>query len=145
MPDLETAPADLFKTFVNKLGHICDSAKGGDNVTAFAILQLGTIQYYFTSNQRDEEGYRLTSRYITDILNTLGRVRDDQIRSQLVFLRLLRMIIQFNQSRIQGYICHMRDQLDFCIRFVRGDQSDEGELSTIITVYLFSLTFGMSV
>jgi hypothetical protein len=147
MPDLETAPADVFKTFVNKLGHICDSAKGGDKVTAFAILQLGTIQYYFTSNWRDEEDYQRTSHYITDILNTLGRVRDDETYSRNgsegdlpLFLRLLRMIIRFNQSRIKGYICRMRGKLDFCIKFVQKDRSDEGELSTIIAVYLFSLT-----
>ncbi len=134
MPDLETAPADLFKTFVNKLGHICDSAKGGGKVTAFAILQLGTIRYYFTSNQRDEESYQFTARHITDILNTLGRARDDEIyspngseESLLVFRRLLRMIISFNQSRIKGYICRMRNELDFCIEFARGDLSDQGE------------------
>ena len=134
MPDLETAPADLFKTFVNKLGHICDSAKGGEKVTAFAILQLGTIQYYFTSNQRDEEGYQFTAQYITDILNTLGGARDDEIyrpngsdESLLVFGRLLRMIIGFNQSRIKGYVCRMGNELDFCTNFARGDLSDQGE------------------
>lgn len=135
VPDLETAPADVFKTFVNKLGHICDSAKGGDTVTAFAILQLGTIQYYFTSNQRDEEDYQRTSQYITDVLKELDRVRDDELFSRNagdgrlpVCLQLLRMIIRFNQSRIKGYICRMREELDFCINFVREDRSDEGKL-----------------
>ena len=144
MPDLDAAPADVFKTFVNKLGHICDSAKGGNKVTAFAILQLGTIQYYFTSNQRDGEGYQSTAQYIVDILNTLGGVRDDEIHSPNgsegglpVFKRLLRMIISFNKSRIKGYICHMRDELDFCIQFARGDQSDQGELP--LTTQLYSL------
>ncbi|KAK4148956.1 hypothetical protein C8A00DRAFT_38459 [Chaetomidium leptoderma] len=131
MSDLETAPADVFKTFVNKLGHICDNAKGGKKVTAFAILQLGTIQYYFTSNQRDEEDYRRTSSYITSILNTLDQMRDDETLSRNAsdgrLPRLLRMIIRFNQSRIKGYICRMREELDFCINFVRGDRSNEGQ------------------
>ena len=145
MPDLETAPADVFETFVNKLGHICDSAKGGEKVTAFAILQLGTIQYYFTSNQRDEEGYQLTTQYITGILNTLGGVRDDEISSLNgsegrlpVFERLLRMIIGFNKCRIKGYVCRMRNELDFCIKFARGDKSDQSEIplpSNVIAVY----------
>lgn len=142
MPGLETGAADVFRTFVNKLAHICDSAKGGDKVTAFGILQLGSIQYYFTSNRRDEEDYQRTSQYITGILNTLGRVRDAETYSRTgneaslpVFLPLLRTIIRFNQNRIRGYICHMRDNLEFCVRFVREIQSNEGSaFSPLITV-----------
>ncbi|RFU78410.1 hypothetical protein TARUN_3811 [Trichoderma arundinaceum] len=32
-------PKQLFHAFVNKLGHVCDSEKGGDTVTSFVILK----------------------------------------------------------------------------------------------------------
>jgi hypothetical protein len=143
MPELEAAPADVFKAFVNKLGHICDSAKGGDKVTSFAILQLGSVRYYFTSNRRDEEDYQRTAHYITDILNALDRARDDELLSANgrdghlpVFPQLLRMIIGFNQSRIMGYVCRLVENIDACIWFAREDGSDEGELSIITVVYV---------
>ena len=150
MPELETALADAditYKTFVNKLAHICDSAKGGHKVTAFAVLQLGTVRYYFTSNNRDEEDYQRTAHYITGVIDVLGRARDDElqihngspIEERPVFLRLLRTIIGFNQSRIKGYICHMRRNLDFCVKIVRNDKSEEGEFPQT-TKLLFSLT-----
>ncbi|KAK4442344.1 hypothetical protein QBC34DRAFT_499728 [Podospora aff. communis PSN243] len=133
MPNAENAPPDVLKGFINKLGHICDSRKGGETVTAFAILQQGTIQYCFTSNKRDEEDYQRTTHYITGILNILGEASDDEIvgsNGQLgslpVFLRLLRSIIEFNQSRIKGYISRISEALDTCIDSVERDQSNEG-------------------
>lgn len=130
----EEVPRDNYETFVNKLGHICDSAKGGDKVTAVTILQLGVIQYYFTSNHRDEEDYERTSDYITDILKTLGNAAEDEIARRppggapsAVFQGLLRKILRFNQSRIKGYIFALKKALGFCISFSRDDSSEDGE------------------
>lgn len=130
----EEVPRDNYETFVNKLGHICDSAKGGDKVTAVTILQLGVIQYYFTSNHRDEEDYERTSDYITDILKTLGNAVEDEIARRppggvpsAVFQGLLRKILRFNQSRIKGYIFALKKALGFCISFARDDSSKDGE------------------
>lgn len=145
LPELETAPPDLFKKFVNKLGHICDSAKGGDRVTAFAVMQLGSVRYYFTSNLRDEEDYQRTAYYITDVLNTLSEAYDGQLgnadgggRPSSFFLRLLRQIIRFNQSRIKGYVCRMRDNLGSCIQVARVDQSNDGNRSSGTPGYLYT-------
>lgn len=134
LDDPRAVPVDTYETFVNKLGHICDSAKGGDKVTAFAILQLGVIQYYFTSNHRDEEDYDRTSDYITDILNTLGNATNEEVDRRTpnstpsaVFQSLLQKILRFNQSRIKGYIFSMKNALEFCISFARGDSSEDGQ------------------
>ncbi|KAK0616166.1 hypothetical protein B0T14DRAFT_604530 [Immersiella caudata] len=134
MPDVETAPSNPFKSFVNKLGHICDSCKGGKTVTSFAILQHGTIQYYFTSNNRDEEDYQRTSHYVAGILEVLGKAQDDEIRGSIsrlgslpISLRLLRSIVEFNQSRIKGYIGRISETLDTCINSTRMDQTDDGK------------------
>lgn len=134
LDDPEAVPRDNYETFVNKLGHICDSAKGGDKVTSFAILQLGVIQYYFTSNHRDEEDYERTSDYITDILTTLGSATEDEVARRppngtpsAVFQSLLRKILRFNQSRIKGYIFTLKKALEFCINFASDDSSEDGE------------------
>ncbi|KAK0644662.1 hypothetical protein B0T16DRAFT_448241 [Cercophora newfieldiana] len=133
MPDIETVPTDVFKTFVNKLAHICDSAKGGEKATAFVVMQLGTIRYYFTSNKRDKEDYQRTSLYVTGILKSLGQATDDEVRSQdgndgslPIFSDILRRIIGFNQSRITGYIGRMSEKIDACIDSAQQDPSPEG-------------------
>jgi hypothetical protein len=133
LPEIETVPTNGFRAFVSKLAHICDSAKGREKATAFAVLQLGTIRYYFTSNERDEEDYQRTSHYVAGILNILGTAGDDEVRSRgendgslPIFSRLLRNIIAFNQSRIKGYIGNMVKKIDFCIDAVRRDVSAEG-------------------
>jgi len=133
LPEIETVPTDVFRAFVNKLAHICDSAKGREKATAFGVLQLGTIRYYFTSNQRDEEDYQRTSHYVAGILNILGMATDDEIQrhgenvgSLPIFSRLLRSIIAFNQSRIKGYMGRMVEKIDLCIESARGDLSPEG-------------------
>lgn len=134
MPDIETIPTDVFRAFVNKLAHICDSAKGPETPTAFTVLQLGTIRYYFTSNQRNEEDYQRTSHYVRGILNVLGRAVDEEVRSQNetdvdlpIFQHLLQRIIAFNQSRITGYIGHLSENIDFCINAIGKSLSREGK------------------
>ena len=51
----QSSEAD-FRTFVNKLAHICDYRPGGDTVTALTVLQAdgvdGKILYAFVSNSR---------------------------------------------------------------------------------------------
>ena len=143
LEDPRTVPLDVFETFVNKLGHICDSAKQGKKVTAFAVLQLGVIQFYFSSNQRDEEDYQRTSHYITDVLQTLGEASGEEIARRqentspsAVFLLLLRKIIGFNESRISGYLFRMSEILDFCISITRGDSSDDGQFRDRMPTYL---------
>ena len=143
LEDPRTVPLDVFETFVNKLGHICDSAKGGKKVTAFAVLQLGVIQYYFSSNERDEEDYQRTSHYITDVLQTLGEASGEEIARRqenaspsAVFLRLLRKIIGFNEGRISGYLFRMSENLDFCISITRGDSSEDGQFLDRMPTYL---------
>ncbi|KAK0742750.1 hypothetical protein B0T18DRAFT_413660 [Schizothecium vesticola] len=135
LDDPKAVPVDIYETFVNKLGHICESTKGGSMVTAFAILQLGVIQYYFTSNDRKEVDYEWTSDYITDILNTLGSATNEEVDRRTpnstpsaVFQSLLQKILRFNLSRIKGYIFGMKNALGFCISFARGDSSEDAPM-----------------
>ncbi|KAK0666630.1 hypothetical protein QBC41DRAFT_148077 [Cercophora samala] len=133
LPDLDSPDGrtsqGTFACFVNKLSQVCDSQRGGDTVTAFAVLQTGSIEYRFTSNQRTPDEFELTKRYVETILTTLGEAQDNVIRDARdkaedceIFSTLIREVLQFNRPRIMEY--HIEHQfakhLDFCIEACRG-------------------------
>ncbi|KAM7183143.1 hypothetical protein V8F33_013773 [Rhypophila sp. PSN 637] len=117
-PDLETAtgkaPKDEFFCFVNKLAQICDSECGGDTITAFSVLQPGSIQYRFTSNNRSDSELDTVREYVTDILNTLGQAPDEQLDT--IREDILGRVIKFNRPRIEHYIGGLLKEVDFCIQ-----------------------------
>ncbi|KAK4204541.1 hypothetical protein QBC40DRAFT_216763 [Triangularia verruculosa] len=113
-----------FFCFVNKLSLVCDSERGGDTVTAFGLLQTGSIEYRFTSNQRTTSGFESAKRYVKGILGVLGAAQDDAIRDarrspedSAIFSTIIRQVLQFTRPRITEY--HIEHQfaknLDFCI------------------------------
>lgn len=125
-PDLESTTGksakQIFFCFVSKLSQICDSEPKqilGKSVTAFAVLDPGTIEYRFASNQRDEYELNTARDYVTVILDILSAVTDDQLSDKAfmagVFSRILRRILAFNRPRIEMYIEELNSRLDFCI------------------------------
>ncbi|KAK4173522.1 hypothetical protein QBC36DRAFT_293307 [Triangularia setosa] len=146
-PDLDS-PVDknsqgTFSCFVNKLSQVCDSQRGGNTVTAFAVLQTGSIEYRFTSNQRTLAEFESTTRYVKNLLGILGGAQDNVIHEARqtpedcqIFSTLIREVLQFNRPRITEY--HIEHQfaknLDFCISACSGS-----EFGTILVV-LKSLT-----
>lgn len=127
-PDLETAtgksPKHEFFCFVNKLGQICDNEPGGNTITAFAVLQPGSIEYRFASNNRDTKSLEKTKIYITDILNTLGQTTDSQLGA--VHQQILGKIVAFNRPRIEIYITGLMKEFDFCIEACKSGDTPEG-------------------
>lgn len=127
-PDLEIAtgksPKHEFFCFVNKLGQICDNQPGGGTITAFAVLQPGSIQYRFASNNRDTPALEIVKTYITDILSTLGQTANDQLDT--VYQQILGKVVAFNRPRIEGYISGLLKQFDFCIKTCEGDDTPGG-------------------
>lgn len=127
--------AQTFYCFVDKLGHICDSRKGGKTVTAFAILQSGRIEYRFTSNHRTAKKLGAVRQYITEILTSLGDATAEEIKDALkkrgspLFTQILGKIIRFNRQRVEHYALKVRTQLGFCADEVERDNSEEGNNS----------------
>ena len=116
-PDLESdtgkSPRDAFFCFVNKLGQICRNKTGPDAVTAFAVLQPGSIEYRFASNKRTLDELEQVKAYITDVLKTLGQTPDADLKS--ISHRVLQKILGFNRAMVVVYIKLLHSKLDFCI------------------------------
>jgi len=128
---LPTSRKQTILCFVNKLAHICDSRKGGKTVTAFAVLQPGSIEYRFGSNERKPAELAKVRTYITGILTTLGNASRENIRNAAgnsenpIFCQIFSRIIIFNRPRIESYARVLLRQLPFCIDEVENDDSDE--------------------
>ncbi|KAK4446530.1 hypothetical protein QBC34DRAFT_304972 [Podospora aff. communis PSN243] len=128
---LPSSRKQIFFCFVNKLAHVCDSRKGGKTVTSFAVLQPGSIEYRFGSNERRPAELRRVRDYITGILTTLGEAAGDEIKkaaknsNHTIFCHILGRIVLFNRPRIEGYARTLAKQIDFCIDEVEDDDSDE--------------------
>lgn len=125
-PDLEStmgkSPRQIFFCFVNKLSQICDSEPKqilGKSVTAFAVLDPGTIEYRFASNQRNEYELNTVRDYLTGILDLLSAVNDEQLKEERLmadtFSNILRRILAFNRARIEMYMEELNSRLAFCI------------------------------
>jgi len=139
-PDLESAddksPVKRFECFVNKLGQVCDSQRGGDTVTAFAILQTGSVEYRFASNNRDQQRLNETAVYVRGLLHILGEAsREGALQAKEnqdseLFSNLMRRIIEFNQPRISFYIRNqLLDHLDFCFAVCNELGQEDGKCS----------------
>ncbi|KAK3689313.1 hypothetical protein B0T22DRAFT_169856 [Podospora appendiculata] len=134
-PDLETddgkSPTDSFRCFVNKLGQICDSERGGDTITAFAVLQPGMIEYRFASNSRDRNALNRVKKYVIKILRMLGDASNEELKTSdlsrhaSVFSVVLRTILAFNWPRIELHIAALKQQFGFCADACRLDESEE--------------------
>ncbi|KAL2258613.1 hypothetical protein VTK26DRAFT_8023 [Humicola hyalothermophila] len=137
-PDLEStagkSPRQIFFCFVNKLSQICDNEPRqmfGKSVTAFVILDSGTIEYRFACNQREEHELETVKNYVTGILDLLNAVTDDQLSDKTfmatVSSRILRRILAFNRRRIEMYLDALSVRLEFCIASAAEDGTREGE------------------
>ncbi|GAB1318155.1 hypothetical protein MFIFM68171_08365 [Madurella fahalii] len=112
-------PREAFFCFVNKLSQVCDSERGGGTITAFGVLQTGSIEYRFASNQRDSQSLDGVRRYVIDLLETLGQAPDATFRDAnqraALTAQILGKILGFNQQRIKIYLRCLLKHIDFCI------------------------------
>ncbi|KAK4126372.1 hypothetical protein N657DRAFT_688922 [Parathielavia appendiculata] len=136
-PDLEggsgKSPQQTYFCFLNKLSQICDSEPKqplGKTVSAIVVLDSGTLEYRFASNQRDGRELDTAKEYLTSILDVLGGVTDDEINDRAfmgpIFSDILRKVLAFNRPRVEDYMKALSDQLDFCINSSVVDRTSEG-------------------
>lgn len=138
-PDLENStgksPKQTYFCFLNKLSQICDSQKQefGKTVSAIVILEPGSIEYRLASNKRDSRELDTAKEYLTDILNVLGNVTDEQINDKAfvatVSSGILRKVLAFNRARIEVYLNDLvkTNQLAFCIESAATSETADGE------------------
>lgn len=126
LPDTTRSPESAFQCFVNKLGHICDSERGGATVTAFGVLKLpnGTLQYRFGSNQLMGEYLDKARLYIIKVLDLLGQTATENLRS--IDSQILRMALSYCSSRVSSYVRTVEAKLGCCIECCERDENSDG-------------------
>lgn len=144
-PSAPRSRKQSYFVFVNKLAQICDSKRGGDTVTAFAILQPNDVQYRFASNKRSAGDLKKVQTYITDILTILGKASNEDIRKAIwnrqipIFSVILQKIIKFNRRRLVTYIKEIANHSGSCIEGARNETATEGSTETLTEGELSSL------
>lgn len=132
--DTAQSPELEFHCFVNKLGQLCDSERGGNTVTAFVVLKCpDRIQYRFASNQRSIEDLDRARTFIINVLRALGDADKDELRD--VSPHILRKVLAFNKLRVVLYLKNLEKQVAPCISACKKDDTDECELEKLITVW----------
>jgi hypothetical protein len=134
----QSSEAD-FHTLVNKLAHICDYRPGGDTVTALTVLQAdgvdGKILYAFVSNSRKRPNLIKTKDDLMSVLNILKENLEAKTKQsdEVLFDRLLRLVLRLNTVRIQRYLALLAKDLGSCIKACHGDPASDSEIRTRIS------------
>jgi hypothetical protein len=121
----------LVGTCLTKCPEICDIKKGSDTVTSCGILQPGQTRYIFASNNRTEEALEEVKAFIEDILHTIGKAQDQEVKEAKVnkhsalFSEILRKILLFNRPRLEHYVRLIAREIEPCIEAVR--ESEDGD------------------
>ncbi|KAF5005334.1 hypothetical protein FDECE_8230 [Fusarium decemcellulare] len=110
----------LYKAFVYKLGHSCDSRKGGygATITSFCIMKDperdGAPHYWFASNQRTYGELEATAEYMRNLLRKVGQPFKDLAQCKK---DLLSDILWFNRLRVIYYLRQMSNKGTKCIEY----------------------------
>ncbi|KAH6603565.1 hypothetical protein Trco_008340 [Trichoderma cornu-damae] len=122
-------PKQLFCAFVNKLGHVCDSEKGGDTVTSFVILKdesmSGRAQYVFAANRQTDSQLQATAAYVKMLLHKVSQAPEGQLNQHYARGSLLYHILRFNRPRVSIYLRELRSQAQLCLQKCQADRTDE--------------------
>lgn len=123
----------IFQCFVNKLAQICDERRGGETVTAFAVLQPGNVQYCFGCNDRNATALERVRSYIADLLSLIGAANPDDVKkatrdsSTPLFSQVLQKIVRFNRPRIQRYLSTLAKSVESSLDQISQEEYDEGK------------------
>ncbi|KAK3997845.1 hypothetical protein QBC44DRAFT_46197 [Cladorrhinum sp. PSN332] len=126
---------NIFRRFVNRLAHVCDSRPRGDTVTAVAILVPGSIEYRLTSNQRSSGAYAEVKQYLSE--QVLGLLRDasdealnNRARISALSSAILLNVLRFTRRRVKCYVSLLVTHIGFCIEWCESDGSAEAILAS---------------
>lgn len=126
---------DLFRAFVYKLAHICDSIKGGlgATITSFTILRSENpetrdtmVHYWFASNRRTTSQLDETKAYVHAILRKVHLAPRD---TNAYKCNILRDIILFNRKKLSWYLGELSCSVRQCHSVIDKVFSTAGELS----------------
>ncbi|KAK5658638.1 hypothetical protein OQA88_2031 [Cercophora sp. LCS_1] len=118
---------EKFRTFVNKLAHICDYRPHGDTITALTVLQNNDkVLYVFVSNNRERKNLNKTKQEITGLLTILkdNYEPESRVTDQALYKKLLGQVLILTTVRVQGYLSDLSDKIAKCIKDFREEKSD---------------------
>ncbi|SCV61370.1 uncharacterized protein FFFS_15939 [Fusarium fujikuroi] len=120
MPDLKA-----FQFYVNKLAQVCDNERGGNIISALAILQgsLGP-HYVFGSNRKDARGLKTTKSFVKVLLDLVGK-NPENLQNGALVKRVLWLILAFNLPRLAEYLTHLSAAVQECLESCKRKKEDE--------------------
>jgi len=128
------SPRQVYFHFLNKLGQVCDTDRGGGTSTSFAILcpATGGAEYYFASNDRDADALETVKAYIVDLLQTIRDIPEDVVgevtSESFISGEILKKILRFNRPQIESCAKVLASELDSCIERTDNKDTTKGKL-----------------
>ncbi|RGP64194.1 hypothetical protein FSPOR_8012 [Fusarium sporotrichioides] len=120
MPDLKA-----FQFYVNKLAQVCDNERGGDTISALAILQGSAgPNYVFGSNSKDARGLKTTKDFVQALLDLLGK-NPEGLQIVALGKRVLWFMLSFNIARLKEYLHFLREAVQECLESCKRWKEDE--------------------
>ncbi|KXJ88958.1 hypothetical protein Micbo1qcDRAFT_196887 [Microdochium bolleyi] len=99
-----------YKSYVNKLAHVCDTKRGGSTVTGIAILQdVDGVVYVIGSNDRTSTDLTELSKFVRSLFDLV----------QNPFTRIFHHIIEHNQPRIRTYLNCLTKEIEICLESMK--------------------------
>ncbi|KXJ87928.1 hypothetical protein Micbo1qcDRAFT_236116 [Microdochium bolleyi] len=111
-----------FKSYVNKLAHVCDKRRGGTTVTGIAILQDAEHIYYFIgSNKRSTADLAQMEEFLHPLFRLVQSPQPCSADNASFFASILHHIIRFNRRRIQTYLNQLYKHIGLCVSSLESE------------------------
>ncbi|KAI8250141.1 hypothetical protein K4K58_010131 [Colletotrichum sp. SAR11_239] len=113
--DSLTSQKQAFHCFVDKLAQVCDNKRGGEMVTALAVLNGSDhTKFVFASNERNDDELAETRDFIHSLLTLVGK-NPASLKPKPLTKQVLWKILHFNMLRLNDYLNNLVKYLNECI------------------------------
>lgn len=130
----EMADFKAFRFYVNKLAQACDNERGGDTVSAIAILQGSAgPNYVIGSNFRDPGDLQRTEDFMRRLLDLIGK-NPDGLQPKPLRSRVLWYILGFNIPRLEEYLQNLNAAVQECRESCERKEEDESRYFRMLLV-----------
>ncbi|EEY19575.1 conserved hypothetical protein [Verticillium alfalfae VaMs.102] len=108
-----------FQKFLCKLAQVCDTAKGGDTITALVALKTANGPgYLFASNNRKELELKGTMKFLTELLEYVGK-NPLGLGEKAMSKQILWRALEFGFPKVEYYIKRVAALIEECIELSR--------------------------
>ncbi|KAH7159207.1 hypothetical protein DER46DRAFT_686573 [Fusarium sp. MPI-SDFR-AT-0072] len=123
--EAEMLDLKAFQFYVNKLAQVCDNERGGDTISAVAILR-GSIgpNYVFGSNSKDIRGLTTTQDFVQALLDLVGK-NPEGLQAAALGKRVFWFILSFNIPRLKEYLKLLNEAVQECLESCKRKNEDE--------------------